>query len=432
MSVFWMVAGMFVAGALLLIVPGLLRPRQAVLSSAGANLAVHRDQLREAERDLAAGLIGPERFEQAVAEIHRRTLEDAMAGAPEAASPAPARRTAWALVLGLPLAVLATYLHLGRPDATAPQVVAAPATAPAQAPGQAAQHSISTEQIQQRATALAERLKAEPGNAEGWLMLGRSYTALGRYGDAAMAYRRAVDLLPPNPGLLADLADLTGMAQGKRLAGEPARLIQQALDIDPKHVKSLALAGSVAFEARDYGAARDYWTRLLAVVPAGSELARSMQSSIKQATALEAGAGAATAAAGPLLATAGGQAAPASADAKAGGTAVSGQVHLAPALAARLAPGDTLFVFARAEQGPRMPLAIIKRPADGRPFDFTLDDSMAMAPNMRLSSFPKVTIGARISRSGQATPQPGDLLGQSEVVSPGAQGVRVLIDRVQP
>jgi cytochrome c-type biogenesis protein CcmH len=424
MSVFWLVAAMFVAGALLLLVPGLLRPRQAVLSSAGANLAVHRDQLREAERDLAAGLIGPERFEQAVAEIHRRTLEDAVAAPVEPATAAPARRTALVLALGLPLAVLGTYLQLGRPDATAPPVVAAPA--PAQVQGQAAQHSISPEQIQQRATALAERLKAEPGNADGWLMLGRSYTALGRYGDAAMAYRRAVALLPPNPGLLADLADLSGMAQGKRLAGEPARLIQQALDIDPKHVKSLALAGSVAFELRDYGAARDYWTRLLAVVPADSDLARSMQNSIKQASALESGA--AAPAAGPSTPSAGAQAAPA----QVGATSVSGQVQLAPALAARLASGDTLFVFARAEQGPRMPLAIIKRPADGRPFDFTLDDSMAMAPNLRLSGFAKVNIGARISRSGQATPQPGDLLGQSEAVSPGARGVRVLIDRVQP
>ena len=113
-------------------------------------------------------------------------------------------------------------------------------------------------------------------------------------------------------------------------------------------------------------------------------------------------------------------------------TAVSGQVVLAPALVSRLAPGDTLFVFARAEQGPRMPLAIVKRPADGRPFEFMLDDSMAMAPNLRLSGFAKVTVGARISRSGQATPQAGDLIGQSEAVGPGSRGVQVLIDRVQP
>lgn len=422
MTVFWLVAAMFVAGALLLLVPGLLRPRQAVVSSAGANLAVHRDQLREAERDLAAGLIGPDRFEQAVAEIHRRTLEDALAGGADEQAAMPAWRTALVLAVGLPLAVLATYLQLGRPDATTPQTVVASAAVQ----GQAQQHSLSPEQIQQRATALAERLKAEPGNADGWLMLGRSYTALGRYADAAMAYRRAVALLPPNPGLLADLADLTGMAQGKRLAGEPARLIQRALDIDPRHLKSLALAGSVAFEARDYGAARDYWTRLLAVIPADSDLARSMQNSIKQAMALEVGGPPA----GPSVTPAASPVAPEAAQARA--TAVSGQVQLAPALAARLAPGDTLFVFARAEQGPRMPLAIIKRPADGRPFDFTLDDSMAMAPNLRLSGFAKLSIGARISRSGQATPQPGDLLGQSEAVSPGARGVRVLIDRVQP
>ena len=426
MTVFWVVAAMFIVGALLLVVPGLLWPRPVVWSAAAANLAVHRDQLREAEVDLAAGLIGPERFEQAVAEIQRRTLDDAAGSATAAVMPAPARHTALALALLLPVAVVLTYLQLGRPEATAPQLVAA---TPAAARGQ--QHSLTPEQIEQRATALAERLKAEPDNAEGWQMLARSYTALGRYGDAAMALRRALALLPPSANRLADLADLTGMAQGKRLDGEPARLIQQALDLDPKHVKSLALAGSVAFESRDYGAARGYWTRLLAVVPAESDMARSIQTNIGQTAALESGgtgmAVAAPTTAGPAAVSSAGPAATGPA-----ATAVSGQVVLAPALVSRLAPGDTLFVFARAEQGPRMPLAIVKRPADGRPFEFMLDDSMAMAPNLRLSGFAKVTVGARISRSGQATPQAGDLIGQSEAVGPGSRGVQVLIDRVQP
>jgi cytochrome c-type biogenesis protein CcmH len=111
--------------------------------------------------------------------------------------------------------------------------------------------------------------------------------------------------------------------------------------------------------------------------------------------------------------------------------AVSGRVQIAPALAARVAPGDTLFVFARAAQGPRMPLAILRRTADLQGLDFSLDDSMAMAPELRLSGFARVVIGARISRSGQATPQPGDLVGQSAAVAPGARGVQVLIDRVQ-
>jgi cytochrome c-type biogenesis protein CcmH len=435
MTVFWIVAALFLLGALLLMLPGLLWPPAAPATSAAANIAVHRDQLLEAEQDLAAGLISPERFDQTRQDIQRRVLEDSGPGTTQAAR--PARRTAVALALLVPLASVLTYLQLGQPGAAAPQAVVASAQA---APG--ARHSVTPEQIQQMVAALAERLKAQPADQEGWLMLGRSYTALQRYRDAATAFRRAADLGPPDAGVLADLADVTGMAQGKRLAGEPARLVQQALDVDPRHVKALALAGSVAFEARDYGAARGYWQRLVAVVPAESPMARSVQNSIDQATQMEASAsptagvavaqttqtaqaGAPAQAAQPPLA-----AAPAAAASAV--SAVSGRVKISPELAARVAAGDTLFVFARAAQGPRMPLAILRRPADAAGADFVLDDSLAMSPALRLSGAAQVVVGARISRSGNATPQPGDLVGQSGVVAPGATGVQVLIDRVQP
>lgn len=415
MTVFWIVAALFLLGALLFILPGLLAPATGVTSVLSTNLAVHRDQLQEAERDLAAGLISPERLAQARSEIERRVLEDTAAAEPGA--PQPARRTAWALAALIPLASVLTYLQLGTPEAAAPRVAAAKP--------QDGRHSLTPEQIQQMVTALAERLKAQPNDVDGWLMLGRSYTSLGRYRDAATALRRAKDLGPPNASLLADLADLTGMAEGKRLAGEPARLIQQALDVDPRHAKALALAGSVAFEARDYGAAKGYWERLIAVLPPDSPMVRSVQGSIAQATQLGAGATSAPVAA-PVATSA---AAAASAVA---GISVSGEVSLSAELAARVGPGDTLFVFARAAQGPRMPLAILRRPAGAGVVPFKLDDSMAMEPNLRLSRFSQVVIGARISKTGNATPQPGDLVGQSAAVAPGASGLRVVIDRIQP
>ncbi len=414
MTVFWIVAALFLVGALLLLLPSLLAPRSAGASLAQTNAALHRDQLREAEQDLAAGLIGAERFEQARAEIQHRVLEDT-AAADTAAAP-PARRTAWALALLIPLASVLTYLQLGRPEASAPQVARV---------SEGARHSVSPEQIQQMVTALAERLKAQPADREGWLMLGRSYVALSRFRDAATALRRAADLGPPEASLLADLADVTGMAQGKRLAGEPARLIQQALDLDPRHVKALALAGSVAFEAKDYGAARGYWQRLVAVVPPESPMARSIGNSIAEATQLDSGLRPVADRAAPAAA------APTASAATGAAVAVSGRVQIAPALAARIGPADTLFVFARAAQGQRMPLAILRRTADARGLDFRLDDSMAMAPELRLSGFAQLVIGARISRSGQATPQPGDLVGLSSPVAPGTTGVQVLIDRVQ-
>ena len=113
------------------------------------------------------------------------------------------------------------------------------------------------------------------------------------------------------------------------------------------------------------------------------------------------------------------------------GANLSGEVGISAELAARIGPGDTLFIFARAVEGRRLPLAIAKRQAQ-LPAAFTLDDTMAMSPQMKLSVFGAVIVGARISKSGNATPQPGDLIGQSAVVKPDAQGLRIVIDRVQP
>lgn len=417
MVMFWIVAALLLAGALLFVLPPLWRPKEGgAVAAVGANAAVYRDQLREAERDLAADLITPERYEQLRAEIQRRVLEDAGGAAAPPADTTPSRRLAVALGLLIPVATVAVYLALGRPEAADPSVVRAAAEG-------ADSHQVSGEQIERMVTALAERLKAEPDNAEGWLMLGRSYTALGRYRDAATALRKAGELLPRNPDVLADLADVLAMAQGKKLAGEPAKVIQQALDIDPRHVKSLALAGSVAFEARDYANARAYWERLLAAVPADSDIARSVRGSIAQATQLEGGA----APAAPQAAQAA-----AKPPAAAGAVKLTGEVSLSPALAAQVKPGDTVFVFARAAEGPRMPLAILRQPVGSWPLKFTLDDSTAMTPEMRLSAYPQVVVGVRISRSGNATAQSGDLVGATAPLHHASQGVKLVIDRVQP
>jgi cytochrome c-type biogenesis protein CcmH len=401
MVVFGIVAALFVAGALLWLLPGLLRPRASEWDAQAAAAALTLDQARETERDAADGRLAQERLDEAQAELAQRAREEAPA--PVATAPTAARRTAIGLALVLPLVSAALYLQLGEPQAIVPTLSSAPG---------GERHTTTPEQIEQRVAALAERLRAQPGDIDGWLMLGRSYTVLGRYRDAATAMERASALAPQNAGLLADWADVLAMSQGRRLTGRPAQLIQRALDADPRHVKALALAGSVAFETKDYAAARGYWEQLLAVVPADSPLARSVQGSIAEASALD-----------------GSSAPPAPASANA---SIAGQVELSPALAARVAAGDTLFVFARAVEGPRMPLAIYKVNAHAQPARFVLDDSMAMAPALRLSGFKQVIVGARISRSGQATPQAGDLIGQSGPLAPGAQGVRVVIDRVQP
>jgi cytochrome c-type biogenesis protein CcmH len=419
MLIFWLLVALLVAGALLLMLPALWRPKAAPQGQAGgANVAVYRDQLREAERDLAADLITPERYEQLKAEIQHRVVEDTrLAAEGPAAARRPARRSALALALLIPAASIATYLLLGQPEAAAPGFVEQQAAQ--------AQQQVTPEQIERMVSTLAERLKAEPNNPEGWRMLGRSYAVMERYGDAAAAYRKAAELMPPSADLLADLADVLGMSQGRSLAGEPTQVLQRALAIDPQHGKTLALAGSAAFERKDYAAARGYWERLLAQLPADSEMARSVRGSIDEAAQL-AGGGTSMAAAPAAMPAA------SSASAPAGGAVITGEVRLSPALAARVAAGDTVYVFARAPEGPRLPLAIVRQAAGTWPLRFKLDDSMAMTPQLTLSGTPRVVVGARVSKSGDATPHSGDLIGQTELVANNAQGLTIVIDKVQP
>lgn len=264
---------------------------------------------------------------------------------------------------------------------------------------------------------LAARMRANPEDPEGWKILARSYAALGRFKEASEAYANATARSPGDAQLFADYADALAMAQGRSLEGEPEKLIARALAVDPRNVKALALAGTVAFNRKDYAKAVEYWERILAVVPPDSEFARGARANIAEARSLAGG----TLAAQPPAA-----AAPASPAADA--TRVSGTVKLAPALAAKVEPNDTVFIFARAAEGPKMPLAILRRQASDLPVEFALDDSMAMTPQMKLSSFPLVVIGARVSKSANATPQPGDLEGLSAPIKAGANGVSVVID----
>jgi cytochrome c-type biogenesis protein CcmH len=215
------------------------------------------------------------------------------------------------------------------------------------------------------------------------------------------------------------------MKNDRNLEGEPTKLVERALKIDPDNAKALALAGTAAFERKDYALAIDYWTRARATAPPQGEFTRSLEQSIAEARSA---AGSGVAVAGPVAAPA----TPASAPKAQGAASISGRVSLSPALAARVGPGDTLFVFARAAEGPRMPLAILKRTGAELPLSFTLDDGMAMAPELKLSGHANVVVGARLSKSGNAMPQSGDLEGQSAPLAGRRSGIEIVIDTVRP
>ncbi len=403
-------AAMVVAAVAWVLVPLLRRHGPASPDAEAANLDVLRDQRAELEADLARGTLAQERYEQAKLEIERRVLEEVEPG-PRAGSAGPAAASAWtAAILGatIPVAAIALYLAVGAPGALL-----------ADAPGASGpQHEVTREQLEAMVAKLAAHVEKNPGDAKGWTLLARSYYVMARYPEAVRAYERAVVLAPRDPDLLADYADALAMTQEQRLQGQPLQLVQRALEIDPDHWKALALAGTAAFDRKEYRQAIAYWERLRRVVPADSQIGRSVAASIVEAREL---AGASpTATAGPK------------ASAQATGPKVAGRVSLAPALAAKAAPTDTVFVFARAASGPPMPLAVLRKQVKDLPLDFALDDSMAMAPTLKLSGFTEVVVGARISRSGTATPQSGDLQGLSRPVKVGTTGVAVLIDTALP
>lgn len=297
----------------------------------------------------------------------------------------------------------------------------------------AASAPITAEQIDAMVQRLADRLKQQPDDAEGWTMLGRSYSILGRFDEAVPAFQRLVALRPQDAQAHADLADAMGSAAGGNLQGEPARLIDKALQLDPRNLKALALAGSLAFNQGQAAEALRRWEAALALAEPGSEMAQQLQGVVEEARRRAAGGSTSPAAAGPVAsasAAAPGSTPPATPAAAA--SAVQGRVTLAAGLRARVSPEDTLFVFARPAEGARMPLAILRKQVKDLPLDFLLDDSLAMSPAARLSGTGRVIVGARISKSGNAMPQPGDLQGLSAPVPVGSRGILLEISDVLP
>jgi len=267
---------------------------------------------------------------------------------------------------------------------------------------------------------LAQRLKARPNDAEGWTLLARSYSALGRFPEAVEAYSHASALTPEDPPLLADYADALAMAQGRPMAGKPTERVQSALAIDPANRKALALAATAALEGRDLDTALRHWKALAAQLPQGSDEARQVAQVISEVEAAKTRVGAK----GSAVPGVQGRDGTASSQ-----TSIRGRVDIDAALADKVALTDTVFVFARAAKGPRMPLAVLRLAAKDLPRDFALDDSMAMAAGAKLSSADAVVVEARISKTGNASPQPGDFFGQSAEIKPGTASVHITIDQ---
>jgi cytochrome c-type biogenesis protein CcmH len=377
MTLFWLIgAGLALVALAIALRPLLFTSKKSDLSRSKANVEIYRDQLRELEADRAAGTLAAADYEAARLELESRLLQDAV---PESApSRGASRGLIVTLALAVPLSAAALYYAVGDPRSI---------DAPVQ----------NLEAMVER---LAAHLRENPDDAAGWKLIGRAYASMNRHAEAADAYAKAAVRAPRDAQLLADLAEALAMARGRSLEGEPEKLLERALELEPDNLKALALAGTAAFGRRDYRTAVRHWEKMVPLVPPDSEEGRSIQASVDEAKALIAQK--------PL----------------------QGRVSLSRKILPQVSPDDTVFIFARAVEGPPMPLAVLRRQVRDLPFAFALDDSMAMAPGVKLSGHARVIVGARVSKSGDPAPKPGDLQGASAPVANDAQGVSVVIDSV--
>ncbi|HLW11557.1 MAG TPA: c-type cytochrome biogenesis protein CcmI [Casimicrobiaceae bacterium] len=398
-SLFWLVALLLVAATVAALVWPLLRGRNTPLPEDDAAATnVYRDQKRQLDDELAAGVITRAERDAQLDELSARLGAELAVGTAPAAriSPRSSYVAALILVAVIPASALLLYASFGSPGSLRT------ATPASEAP------PMSQEQIVAMVDKLATRMKEHPEDPTGWRLLARAYASMGRFGESVAAFNEAAARAPADAPLLTDWADALAM-QNQSLQGEASKLVARALALDPKYPKALALAATAALERKDYGGAIDEWRKLKLEFPPGGEEAKQIDAMIAEADAARNGAMTS-----------------ASVDA----SAITGRVSLDPKLRDRVGAGDTLFIFARAVNGPRMPLAVVRTAANELPRDFRLDDSMAMTPAARLSAAGQVIVEARVSKSGSATPVPGDLQGTSAAVRPGAHDVSIAIDDV--
>ena len=289
MMLFWLVCAVLIVIAFAFVLPTALEragksERTIADETKLANIAIYRDQLSELEADLKNGIVSQEQYVQDREEIERRLLEDTGGSAPatrkSAAVPAPSKSTAYGIAFGLPLVAVLLYFLVGTPDG----ITGTPPVETPSASGPAGQRT--QEQIEANVTKLAERLKKNPADADGWKMLARSYNSMSKFGEAAGAYAKATELQPNDADLWAEYAFVSAMANNQKLDGRPLELINQALKLDPENPKALQLAGSAAFQAKDYKKAIEYWERVLKKVPDDAEVRETIQERINEAKTL--------------------------------------------------------------------------------------------------------------------------------------------------
>ncbi len=403
---FWVFTAGLTLLALVFVLPPLLRSRSvsSLRQRRQINIDVYRDQLRDLEAEYAQGAFDKDQFDAAKLELENRLAEDALSDEDQPIFNKGGKKLGIALGIAIPLLAFGIYFLIGNPWAINEAV-------PAVASGQHGDFSAMLDKVRQKT-------EENPNDGEAWLMLAKTHSVMEQWPDAGKAYARAVQLQPKNATALAGYAESLAILNGRVLQGQPAELIRQALAINPKEPKALELAGIGAFQENNFAQAAYYWKQLLNQLPPDSPYAMDIAMALKEAKEK------AEAAFGkPLDKVLGSD--------KVVIQTINGKVEISPKLKDKIPANATIFLFAKPLEG-GMPVAAIRSDASKLPLQFELNDSMAMNPEMRLTSFKEVTLTARVSLTGEAMAKSGDLEGTLTPVKVGAKGIKLVIDTIKP
>jgi cytochrome c-type biogenesis protein CcmH len=421
LTLFLSLALTLVAGVLLVLCRALWRasrqPSQSSVDPARANAEVYREQLAELEREYAQGTLSAQSYQQTRDELTRRLLEDVQTPrvpGVAAAVMAPSRwvRTTLAsFVVVIPVATLLAYGVLGQPAGLDPAALA-----------QSEPHeAVDPKKMAEMVEKLERRLLEDPNQLQGWVMLGRVRRAMGQFEAAGQAYAKAL-ALSSDDDVAIERAEVLAQAKQGSFEGEPWKIIEAVLRANPDQLSALLLAGSAAYSEGRYEHALKHWQRARTQMAADAPDLPPLEEALAQVRG-KLGLAASAAPASPQVS----QAPATTASPSASASRITGVVQLATSVKAKVAPTDTVFIYATPADGTRMPLAIVRTTVAALPYAFTLDDSSAMT-QANLSSVAQVTLRARISKTGEARAQPGDLGVVLTPVKTGAQGVQLTIE----
>ena len=417
MTTFVLLAVFMVVIVLALLLPGFWRtPKADVSDRAMQNISIIKEQLATLEENLTAGEVTQEQYQQTRDELETSLLQDTTAEEVNTDTKIMQVHGRWVAVMLsfiLPVFIVGGYALLGTPKVFDKEQIQAQASAP---------HAEGNQKMPNLDVMLArleQKLVDQPDNLDGWMMAGRSYMSLKRYADAKRVLQKAFELASDNPAVMLRYADAMAMSRGGRLSGEPFTLIKKAVMKAPDDVMGLWLAGLGYEEQADYTSALMHWQRAVKLVKPGSESLQEINGLIGRVQQKQSGAAPVMSQSGNSLSTS-----PLVASLKV-------SVSLAPKLLTQTNPNDIVFIYAKAASGPPMPLAAVRKNVKDLPLVVTLNDSMAMMPTMKLSSFKQIIVSARVSKTGAAISAPGDLLGQTKVLSlPITEEQKIKIDQV--